>query len=86
MRRSYDASGRRISKTIAGVSTGFLYDMNNVVQELYGSTPMANLPQVTLTKSLHEPELAPRISLPTVLGSTLAYHGHIWEPGDRIHV
>ena len=39
----YGPLGRRISKTIYGVSTGFLYDGANVVQELNGSTPIANL-------------------------------------------
>jgi RHS repeat-associated protein len=40
---AYDAFGRRRSKTIAGQTTGFLYDGRNVVQELAGSTPSANL-------------------------------------------
>ena len=39
----YDPYGRRIGKTINGVSTGFLYDGSNVVQELNGNTPTANL-------------------------------------------
>jgi len=39
----YDALGRRIGKTASGVTTGFLYDGSNVVQELSGSTPSANL-------------------------------------------
>jgi RHS repeat-associated protein len=40
---SYDALGRRTNKTISGVSTGFLYDGMNPVQELSGTTPTANL-------------------------------------------
>jgi RHS repeat-associated protein len=40
---SYDAFGRRSSKTVSGTSTNFLYDGVNVVQELAGSTPTANL-------------------------------------------
>jgi RHS repeat-associated protein len=40
---SYDALGRRTNKTISGVSTGFLYDGVNPVQELSGATPTANL-------------------------------------------
>ena len=35
---SYDALGRRISKTVQGVATQFLYDGNNAVQEAQGST------------------------------------------------
>lgn len=35
---SYDALGRRISKTVQGVDTQFLYDGNNAVQETQGST------------------------------------------------
>ena len=43
---SRDADGpapRRISKTITGMSTGFLYEDFGVVQELSGNTPIANL-------------------------------------------
>ncbi len=39
----YDPLGRRTSKTIGGVTTQFLYDDANVVQELMGGTPTANL-------------------------------------------
>jgi RHS repeat-associated protein len=39
----YDAFGRRVSKTIGGTSTGFLYDGANAVQELSGGTPTANM-------------------------------------------
>ncbi|GGA37703.1 RHS repeat-associated core domain-containing protein [Dyella nitratireducens] len=35
---SYDALGRRISKTVQGVAMQFLYDGNNAVQETQGST------------------------------------------------
>lgn len=38
----YDATGRRISKTINGTSTTFLYDGDNVVQEQLGGSPTAN--------------------------------------------
>jgi RHS repeat-associated protein len=40
---TYDAFGRRKSKTVGGTTTNFLYDGPNVVQELSGSTPSANL-------------------------------------------
>ncbi len=39
----YDPFGRRTSKTIGGVTTNFLYDGVNVVQELAAGTPLANL-------------------------------------------
>ncbi|MBI4000843.1 MAG: RHS repeat-associated core domain-containing protein, partial [Nitrospira defluvii] len=34
---SYDALGRRVSKTINGVTTQFLYDGNDIVEEISGS-------------------------------------------------
>ncbi|WP_181885670.1 RHS repeat-associated core domain-containing protein [Trinickia dinghuensis] len=40
---AYDATGRRTGKTINGTTTNFLYDGVNVVQELAGGTPSANL-------------------------------------------
>ncbi|MEX2555098.1 MAG: RHS repeat-associated core domain-containing protein [Actinomycetota bacterium] len=40
---TYDAFGRRQAKTIAGDTTGFLYDGDNLVQELAGGSPSANL-------------------------------------------
>jgi RHS repeat-associated protein len=39
----YDGVGRRKSKTVNGTATNFLYDKRNVVQELNGTTPTANL-------------------------------------------
>ncbi|MDT5268357.1 MAG: hypothetical protein QOH49_543 [Acidobacteriota bacterium] len=39
----YDPFGRRVSKTVGGVTTNYLYDGPNVVQELSGTTPTANL-------------------------------------------
>lgn len=39
----YDALGRRKQKTANGTATNFLYDGLNVVQELNGATPTANL-------------------------------------------
>ena len=39
---TYDARGRRRGKTVSG-TTNFLFDDSNVVQELSGSTPTANL-------------------------------------------
>lgn len=39
----YDGLRRRVSKTVGSLSAAFLYDNWNVVQELSGSTPTANL-------------------------------------------
>jgi YD repeat-containing protein len=39
----YDGLSRRTSKTVNGVAMSFLYDNVNVVQELSGGTPLANL-------------------------------------------
>jgi RHS repeat-associated protein len=39
----YGPFGRRVSKTVYGTTSGYLYDGPNVVQELSGSTPSANL-------------------------------------------
>ena len=39
----YDPFGRRVSKTIVGAQTGFLFDGPDPVQELSGTTPTANL-------------------------------------------
>jgi len=38
----YDGLGRRTNRTVNGTSTNYLYDGDNVVQELSGSTPTAN--------------------------------------------
>jgi len=39
---TYDALGRRTNKTVNGVTTSYLYDGDNVVQELDGGSPSAN--------------------------------------------
>lgn len=40
---TYDALGRRVSKTVDGATTEYLYDRENVIQELSSSTPTANM-------------------------------------------
>jgi len=40
---SYDAAGRRVSKTIGAQNTGFFYNGGAIAQELNGSTVTANL-------------------------------------------
>ena len=39
----YDAFGRRVSKTVNGTTTEYLYDGMNVVQEKAGGTPVADM-------------------------------------------
>lgn len=39
----YDGFGRRINKTVNGTSTNYLYDESNIVQELAGTSPIANI-------------------------------------------
>lgn len=40
---TYDGLGRRNSKTVSSTTTSYLHDRLNVVQELSGSTPTANM-------------------------------------------
>jgi RHS repeat-associated protein len=40
---TYDPFGRRTSRTVAGQTRGYVYDGHNVVQELTGGSPSANL-------------------------------------------
>jgi RHS repeat-associated protein len=40
---AYDPLGRRVSRTVSGTTTSYLYDGVNPVQELSGTTPPANL-------------------------------------------
>jgi len=68
----YDPFGRRVNKAILGTSTSFVFDGGNVVQELSGTTPAANL----FTGSLDEyftrtDSLGARYFLRDALGSTL---------------
>jgi RHS repeat-associated protein len=70
----YDAVGRRKSKTVNGTTTTFLYDGLNVVQELNGTTPIANLiTSLGIDETLLRTDAAgPRSFLTDGLGSTLA--------------
>ena len=40
---TYDAFGRRATKTVGGTTTGYLYDGSNVLEELNATTPTAEL-------------------------------------------
>ena len=39
----YDSFGRRVRRSVGGVATDYLYDGHNAVQELSGTTPVANM-------------------------------------------
>ena len=69
----YDPFGRRISKTVFGLNTGFLYNGANVVQELSGSSPSANLLSGGVDEVFARTDSAGTASfLRDGLGSTLA--------------
>jgi RHS repeat-associated protein len=70
----YDGLGRRKSKTINGTTTNFLYDRVNVVQELNGTTPTANLiTGLRIDETLLRTDAAgSRSVLTDALGSTVA--------------
>jgi len=70
----YDGLRRRLGKTINGTSTSFLYDYWNIIQELSGSTPTANLigglrPDEIFSRT---DAAGTRVFLVDALGSTLA--------------
>jgi RHS repeat-associated protein len=71
---AYDGFGRRKSKTVNGTNTSLLHDGANVVQELSGSTPTANLltgPGVDETFSRTDSS-GEKSLLTEALGSTIA--------------
>jgi RHS repeat-associated protein len=70
----YDAFGRRMSKTVFGASTSFLYDGVNPVQELAGTVPTANMiTGVAVDEIFSRTDSAgARQFLTDALGSTLA--------------
>lgn len=70
----YDAFGRRSGKAISGISTNFLYDGPNLLQELSGTTPTANLlTGLAIDETFTRIDAAgTRHPVADVLGSTLA--------------
>jgi RHS repeat-associated protein len=70
----YDGLGRRVGKTVNGQSTAYLYDGENVVQELSGGSPTANLlTGLDVDEVFARTDSAgARTFLPDGLGSTLA--------------
>ena len=69
----YDAEGRRVSKSINGVTTQYLYDGQNVVQELQGGSPSANLLTIgTDQYFMRTDSTGSYVFLTDALGSTIA--------------
>jgi RHS repeat-associated protein len=70
----YDASGRRSSKTVNGQSTQYLYDGADVVQELVGGNPTANILNGSRIDEPHQCSCngANNTLLPDALGNVLA--------------
>ncbi len=78
---SYDAFGRRQSKTTSGTATSFLYDGLNAVQERVGGSITANLLTGGLDEVFARTEgTTTRALLADALGSTVA----LVEPGGSI--
>lgn len=70
---TYDPFGRRVSKSVLGAGTSFLYDGKNPVQELSGATVTANLLATTLDEYLARTDASgTRYFLRDAAGSTAA--------------
>ena len=70
---TYDSFGRRITKSIAGTAKSFLYGGRNVVQELQGANPTANLLTGGIDEILQRTDSSGTWNLlADALGSTLA--------------
>ena len=71
---SYDAFGRRTGKTVQGVTTNFLYDGLNPVQEKNGATVTANLlTGLNIDEFFTRTDgVGVRALLPDAVGSTVA--------------
>jgi len=69
----YDATGHRVSKSVNGTSTSYLYDGVNIVQELSGATPTANMLTSGIDNVMTRNDASgTRVPLADALGSTLA--------------
>ena len=70
----YDSFGRRVSKTVSGVQTGYLYDGINIAQEKSGSAVTANLITGLAPDEWYARELSSNIRYPLsdALGSVVA--------------
>jgi RHS repeat-associated protein len=69
----YDPFGRRTGKTVAGITTNYLYDGVNVAQEISGGSPIANLLSGRINQAFTRTDSNGTANLLTdALGSTLA--------------
>jgi len=69
----YDPIGQRVTKSVSGATGSYLYDGANLVQELSGTTPTANLLNGGLDEVFTRTDAAGvRNFLTDVLGSTVA--------------
>lgn len=69
----YDGVGNRTGKTVNSTATNYLYDVADVVQELSGTTPIANVLSGGVDNVLSRTDAAgTRTPFTDVLGSTLA--------------
>jgi RHS repeat-associated protein len=70
----YDAFGRRLSRTVAGVTTEFVFDGAEIAQELVEGSPTANMLLGAWTDEvlMRTDGGGPRVFLSDGLGSTLA--------------
>jgi RHS repeat-associated protein len=75
---TYDPLGRRTTKTVNGTTTDFLYDRQNPIQELTGTTPITNLlPGLGIDEFFTRTDSSgARSLLRDALGSTLALTGN----------
>ena len=70
---TYDAFGRRTSKTVNGTTTSYLYDGSSLVQEQSGGSPTANMVTGGLDEVLARTDATTTWNLLTdALGSTIA--------------
>ena len=68
----YDAWGRRKTKTVSSTTTNYLFDGLNIVQELSGSTPTANILTGGLDEIFTRTDSGTTSFLPDALGSIIA--------------
>lgn len=87
---SYDSLGRRSAKTVAGATTGFVYDGDTFVQELLGASSNSAVKAQLLTGGIDETFLriegASRVSdRRNQATSESAYSGHLSAVSGRQH-
>jgi RHS repeat-associated protein len=69
---AYDPSGRRTGKSVGGTTTEYLYDGLNIVQEISGTSPTANLLRGGMDEIFIRTDTGSASFLTDPLGNTLA--------------